>query len=36
MAPKSQAALVAEALAGGWAEDRLFAALDAQAEKRIS
>jgi ectoine hydroxylase-related dioxygenase (phytanoyl-CoA dioxygenase family) len=36
MAPKSQATLVTEALAGDWAEDRLLAALDAQAEKRIS
>jgi ectoine hydroxylase-related dioxygenase (phytanoyl-CoA dioxygenase family) len=36
MAPKSQARLVAEALAEGWAPERLNAALDAQAAKRLS
>jgi ectoine hydroxylase-related dioxygenase (phytanoyl-CoA dioxygenase family) len=36
MAPKSQARLVAEALAEGWAPQRLAAALDAQAAKRLS
>ena len=36
MAPKSQARLVAEALAAGWAADRLNAALDAQAARRVS
>ena len=35
MAPKSQAALLHEALAAGWAQDRLNAALDAQAAKRL-
>jgi ectoine hydroxylase-related dioxygenase (phytanoyl-CoA dioxygenase family) len=35
-APKTQAALVVEALAEGWSEDRLFKALDAQAEKKRS
>lgn len=35
MAPKSQAALVHEALVGDWEEDRLIAALDAQAVKRL-
>ncbi len=36
MAPKSQAALVNEALTELWAPERLAAALDAQAEKRLS
>jgi ectoine hydroxylase-related dioxygenase (phytanoyl-CoA dioxygenase family) len=36
MAPKSQAALVGEALAGDWPEDRLSAALDTQTMKRLS
>lgn len=36
MAPKSQARLVAEALAERWPADRLNAALDAQAAKRLS
>lgn len=36
MAPKSQAALVHEALAGDWSPDSLFAALDAQAAKKQS
>jgi ectoine hydroxylase-related dioxygenase (phytanoyl-CoA dioxygenase family) len=35
MAPKSQAALVHEALDGDWEEDRLATALDAQVEKRL-
>lgn len=34
MAPQTQSALVAEALAGDWPAERLFAALDAQAEKK--
>jgi ectoine hydroxylase-related dioxygenase (phytanoyl-CoA dioxygenase family) len=34
LAPKSQAALVHEALSQGWSPDRLNDALDAQAEKR--
>lgn len=36
MAPKSQARLLTEALADGWSPERLNAALDAQAEKRLS
>ncbi len=36
MAPKTQAALVAEALAGDWEPEKLTAALDAQAEKKRS
>ncbi|ESW60914.1 MAG: phytanoyl-CoA dioxygenase [Rhodobacter sp. CACIA14H1] len=36
MAPKTQAALVAEALAADWEPERLNAALDAQAEKKLS
>jgi hypothetical protein len=36
MAPPSQAALVHHALAEGWEADRLNAALDAQAAKRLS
>lgn len=36
MAPKSQARLVTEALAEGWPPERLNAALDAQAGKRLS
>jgi ectoine hydroxylase-related dioxygenase (phytanoyl-CoA dioxygenase family) len=35
LAPKSQAALLHEALAARWAPDRLNAALDAQAAKRL-
>jgi ectoine hydroxylase-related dioxygenase (phytanoyl-CoA dioxygenase family) len=35
MAPKTQAALVHEALADRWSPDALDAALDAQAEKRL-
>lgn len=35
LAPKSQAALVAEALEARWSPDQLNAALDAQAAKRI-
>lgn len=35
LAPKSQAALLREALAGAWTPDRLNAALDAQAAKRL-
>jgi ectoine hydroxylase-related dioxygenase (phytanoyl-CoA dioxygenase family) len=35
LAPKSQAALMAEALAARWSPDQLNAALDAQAEKRL-
>ncbi|WP_135450843.1 phytanoyl-CoA dioxygenase family protein [Tabrizicola caldifontis] len=35
LAPKSQAALLAEALAARWAPDALNAALDAQAAKRL-
>lgn len=35
MAPKSQAAVLHEALAGGWGQDQLNAALDAQAAKRL-
>jgi ectoine hydroxylase-related dioxygenase (phytanoyl-CoA dioxygenase family) len=35
LAPKSQAALMHEALAEGWAPDRLNAALDAQSAKRL-
>lgn len=35
LAPKSQAALLREALAGAWTPDRLAAALDAQAAKRL-
>jgi ectoine hydroxylase-related dioxygenase (phytanoyl-CoA dioxygenase family) len=34
MAPKSQAALVAEALVGGWQDAQLFAALDLQSMKK--
>jgi ectoine hydroxylase-related dioxygenase (phytanoyl-CoA dioxygenase family) len=34
MAPKSQAALVAEALVGGWRDAQLFAALDLQSVKK--
>lgn len=36
MAPKTQAALVAEALAADWEPEKLNAALDAQAEKKLS
>lgn len=36
LAPKSQAALMHEALAAGWSPDRFSAALDAQAAKRLS
>ena len=36
MAPKTQAALVAEALAGDWDADRLNAALDEQAAKKLA
>jgi ectoine hydroxylase-related dioxygenase (phytanoyl-CoA dioxygenase family) len=36
IAPKSQAALMHEALAAGWTPDRFGAALDAQAAKRVS
>ncbi len=36
MAPKSQAALLHEALANGWTEDRLSAALDLQTAKRLA
>lgn len=36
MAPQSQARLVARALAEGWPPERLDAALDAQADKRLS
>jgi ectoine hydroxylase-related dioxygenase (phytanoyl-CoA dioxygenase family) len=36
MAPKTQAALLAEALAADWEPDQLIAALDAQAEKKRS
>lgn len=36
LAPKSQARLMAEALAEGWPPERLDAALDAQAAKRLS
>ncbi len=36
MAPKSQAALVAEALEAGWGADVLFAALDEQAAKKLA
>jgi ectoine hydroxylase-related dioxygenase (phytanoyl-CoA dioxygenase family) len=36
LAPKSQAALVHEALADRWTPDRLNAALDAQAAKRLT
>ncbi len=36
LAPKSQAALVMEALAGDWGQDRLFVALDAQMDKKRS
>lgn len=36
MAPKTQAALVREALAAGWTAEKLNAALDAQAEKRLA
>ncbi|MBD1206503.1 MAG: phytanoyl-CoA dioxygenase family protein [Rhodobacteraceae bacterium] len=36
MAPKTQAALMAEALAADWEPDQLIAALDAQAEKKRS
>ncbi len=36
LAPKTQAALVMEALAGDWPDEKLFAALTAQAEKKRS
>ncbi len=36
MAPRSQAALAAQALAEGWAPEALDAALDAQAARRLS
>ncbi len=36
MAPKSQAQLVQDALAADWTPDRLAAALDQQAEKKVS
>ena len=36
MAPKTQAALVVEALAANLPSEALFAALDAQAAKRLS
>ena len=36
MAPKTQAALVQEALAADWAPETLNAALDAQAEKKLA
>lgn len=36
MAPKTQAALVAEALSGDWDADRLNAALDDQAAKKLA
>jgi ectoine hydroxylase-related dioxygenase (phytanoyl-CoA dioxygenase family) len=36
MAPKTQAALVAEALAGNWEPSVLNAALDAQAAKKLA
>jgi ectoine hydroxylase-related dioxygenase (phytanoyl-CoA dioxygenase family) len=36
MAPKTQAALVAEALAGDWEPEALFTALDVQAERRLA
>jgi ectoine hydroxylase-related dioxygenase (phytanoyl-CoA dioxygenase family) len=36
MAPKTQAALVAEALAGNWEPAALNTALDAQAAKKIA
>jgi ectoine hydroxylase-related dioxygenase (phytanoyl-CoA dioxygenase family) len=35
LAPKTQAALVHEALAAGWSPEALTAALDAQSEKRL-
>ena len=36
LAPKSQAALMHEALAGRWTPEVLYTALDAQAAKRLS
>lgn len=36
LAPRSQAALMAEALAGDWPASRLFAALDDQAAKKLA
>jgi ectoine hydroxylase-related dioxygenase (phytanoyl-CoA dioxygenase family) len=36
LAPKSQATLVHEALAGGWTKDQLTAALDQQTAKRLA
>ena len=36
MAPKTQAALVAEALAADWEPDQLSTALDAQAQKKLA